>query len=57
LWESNIYKDFTFEDEHIVIPMATVPNDEVVILLQNENTVVPYKEHIQFILKKILLMR
>jgi len=38
---SQQYKDFTFEEEHIVIPMTTVPNDEVVVSLQNENTVVP----------------
>ena len=38
---SQLYKDFTFEKEHIVIPMTTVPNDEVVVSLQNENTVVP----------------
>jgi len=37
---SQIYKDFTFEEEHIVIPMTTVPNDKVVVPLQNENIVV-----------------
>jgi len=28
---SQLYKDFTFEEEHIVVPMTTVLNDEVVI--------------------------
>ena len=37
---SQLYKNFTFEEEHIVIPMITVPDDEVVVPLQNENTVV-----------------
>ena len=40
---SQLYKDFIFEEEHIVIPMTTIPNDEVVVPLQNENTVVPLK--------------
>jgi len=35
----NLKKDFTFEEEHIVIPITTVPND-VVIPLQHENIVV-----------------
>ena len=39
--ESQLYKDFTFEKEYIVIPMTTVPNDEAVVALQNENTVIP----------------
>ena len=39
--ESQLYKNFTFEEEHIVIPMTTIPNDEVVVPLQNENTVIP----------------
>ena len=51
--ESQLYKDFTFEEEHIIIPLTTILNDEVVIPLQNENIVVPYKVQIQF----ILLMR
>jgi len=38
---SQQHKDFIFEEEHIVIPMTTIPNDEVVIPLQNENTAVP----------------
>ena len=29
--ESQLHKDFIFEEEQIVIPMTTVPNDEVVI--------------------------
>ena len=37
---SQLYKDYTFEEEHIVVLMTTVPNDEVVVPLQNENTVV-----------------
>ena len=45
--ESQIYKDFTFEKEYIVIPKIIIPNDEVVVSLQNENTVIPLK----FILK------
>jgi len=28
---SQLHKDFTFEGEHIVIPMTTIPNDEVVV--------------------------
>jgi len=42
--ESQLYKNFTFEEEHIDIPMTTVPNDEVVSL-QNENscTLIRYK--------------
>ena len=43
---SQLYKDFIFKEEHIVIPMTAVPNDEVVISLQNENTVVTYKVQI-----------
>ena len=38
---NQLHKDFTFKEEQIVIPMTTVPNDEVVILPQHENTVVP----------------
>jgi len=38
---NQLYKNFTFEEEHIIIPMTTIPNDEVVILRQNEDTVVP----------------
>ena len=38
---SQLYKDFTFEKEHIVIPMTTVPNDEVFVPLQYENIVAP----------------
>jgi len=38
---SQLFKDFTFEEEHIVILMTTVLNNEVVVLLQNENAVVP----------------
>ena len=37
---SQLYKEFIFKEEHIVIPMTTVPN-VVVVPLQNENTVVP----------------
>ena len=37
---SQLYKDLTFKEEHIVIPTTTVPNNEVVDPLQNENTVV-----------------
>ena len=44
---SQLYKDFTFEEKHIVILVIIVPNDEVFVPLQDENTVV----HIQFILK------
>jgi len=39
--DSQLYNDFTFEVEHIVIPMITIPDDEVVVPLQNENTIVP----------------
>jgi len=35
-----LHKNFTFE-EQIVILMTTVPNDEVVVSLQNENTIIP----------------
>jgi len=38
---SQLYKDFTFEEEHIVIPMTIVPNDKIVAPFQDENTVVP----------------
>jgi len=38
--ESQLYKDFTFEEEHIIIHIITVPNDEVVTPLQNENIVI-----------------
>ena len=48
---SQLYNDFTFEETHIVIPMITVPNDEVVVLLQNENTVIPLQGTNTFILK------
>jgi len=37
---SQLYKDFTFEEEHIVIRVTTVPNDEVVVPLQNVNIVI-----------------
>ena len=43
---SQLHKDFTFEKEQIVILMTTVPNDEVVVLPQHENTIVPYKVQI-----------
>ena len=36
----NYNKDFRFEEDHIVIPMTTVPNDEVIVPPQNENIVV-----------------
>ena len=39
--ESQLHTDFIFEEEQIVILMTTVSNDEIVISLQNENTVVP----------------
>ena len=39
--ENQLYKDFTFEEEHIVITMTTVSNDEVIAPLQNKNTLVP----------------
>ena len=48
---SQLHKNFTFKEEQIVIPMTIVPNDKVVVPLQDENTAVPYKIHIQFILK------
>ena len=35
----SLHKDFTFKEEHIVILMTTVQND-VVVSLQHENTVV-----------------
>ena len=38
---SKLYKNFTLEEGHIVVPMTTVSNDEVVIPLQHKNTVVP----------------
>jgi len=31
----------TFKEEQIVIPMTTVPNDEVLMLPQHKNAVVP----------------
>jgi len=30
---------FIFKEEHIVIPMIIIPNDKVVVPLQDENTV------------------
>jgi len=48
---SQLYKNFTFKEEHIVILMTTVPNNEVVVPLQNENTVISYNVQIKFILK------
>jgi len=33
------YIRISFKEEHIVIPMTIVPNDKVVVPLQNENTV------------------
>ena len=44
--ESQLYKDFTFEEEYIVIPMITVPNDEVVVLPSMKIQLYPYKVHI-----------
>ena len=38
---SQLHKNFTFKEEHIVILMTTIPNNKVVDSLQNENTVVP----------------
>jgi len=38
---SQLYKNFTFEEEQIVIFIITVPNDEVIIPFQHENTVMP----------------
>ena len=38
---SQLHKNFIFKKEQIVILMITVQNDEVVISLQHENTVVP----------------
>ena len=38
---SQLYKNFIFEEEHIIIPMTTFSNDEVAVSLQDENTVVP----------------
>jgi len=35
-----LHKNFTFEEEQIVISMIIVINNEVVISLQNENTVI-----------------
>jgi len=32
---SQVYKNFTFEEERIVIPMTIVPNDKVVVPLQD----------------------
>ena len=37
---SQLYKDFTFKEEYIVIPMTTVLNDEAVVPLHNENIVI-----------------
>ena len=45
------YIRISHEEEHIVILMTTIPNDEVLAPLQNENIVVPFKVQIQFILK------
>ena len=39
--ESQLCKDFRFEEEQIVIPMTTIQNHEVVVPLQHENTVIP----------------
>ena len=39
--ESQLHKGFTFEEKQIIISMTIVPNDEVIVLLQYENTVVP----------------
>jgi len=38
---SQLYKYSIFDEEYIVIPMITIPNDEVVVPFQNENIVVP----------------
>jgi len=38
---SQLHKDFTFEEEQIVIPTTIVSNDEVVVLPQHENIVIP----------------
>jgi len=38
---SQLYKDFTLENERIVIPMTTISNDEVIVVLQYEN--MPYR--------------
>jgi len=38
---SQLHNNFTFEEEQIVILITTVSNDEVVVLPQHENTVVP----------------
>ena len=49
---SQLHKDFTFEEEHIVIPITIIPNDKVVVPLQDEKIQLhSYKVHIQFILK------
>ena len=42
--ESQLHKNFIFEEEHIVIPMIIVPNDEVIISFQHENTVVSIQD-------------
>jgi len=38
---SQLYKDFIFEEEKIIIPMTIVPNNEVVVLHQHKNIFVP----------------
>ena len=39
--ESYLHNDSTFEEEQIVISMANVKNDEVIVSLQHENTIIP----------------
>jgi len=41
---SQLYKNFIFEEEYIIIPMTTFSNDEVAVSLQDENTVVPLQD-------------
>ena len=49
--DSQLHKNFIFEEEHIVIPMIIVPNDEVIISFSMKIQLCPHKIQIQFILK------
>jgi len=41
---SQLHKNFIYKEEHIVIPITVIPNDEVVVPLQDENTVVSLQD-------------
>ena len=48
---SQLYKDFIFKEEHIVIPITIVSNDNVVFHFKMKIQFYPYKLYIKFILK------